>query len=191
MQPFCIGPVSPRSFVVSTTTGNAVSPIVVTTTLPHSFAAGDIVTLVAVGGNTAAVGTWVAQQVTPTTVALFNSQTGLPSMGNGAYSAGGTISAPTQLSYAANDNLAGNRSVARIHWSTAVTNTGTGTFAGIAGLNQSTFQNVIREMNKNSAATGRIDFYDLGFDTSVMNLTDYWVDCIVPTDIVMCTYWRA
>jgi hypothetical protein len=191
MQPYSIGPLFPRSFAVSTTTGNLVSPIVVTTTAPHSFVNGDIVSLLAVTGNTAALGTWLAAQVTPTTVALFNTATGAASTGNGAYVSGGTISAPTQLAYAANDKLAGNPKVARIHFSTAVTNAGTGTLVGIAGLNQVTFQNVIREMNKNGAATGRLDFYDLGFESSIMTLTDYWIDCLIPTDLVMVTYWRA
>jgi hypothetical protein len=191
MQPYSLGPLSPRSFVVSAATGNAVSPIVVTTTVAHSFAAGDIVTVLAVTGNTNAVGTWAAQQITPTTVALYNATTGAASVGNGAYISGGTITAPTQLGYAANDKLAGNAKVAKIYFATTAGNTGAVTFVGIAGLNQSTLTSVIREMNKN-AATGRIDFYNLDFDgNNVLNLTDYWIDCLLLTDMVMVTYWRS
>lgn len=191
MQPYSIGPLSPRSFAVSTTTGNGVSPIVVTTTAPHSFANGEVVTLLAVGGNTAAVGTFIAQAITPTTAALYIAATGLASTGNGAYTTGGTISAPTQVTYAVTDKLAGNTKVAAIHFSTAIGNTGNGTFVGLAGMNQLSLQGVIREMNKNSAGTGRIDFYDMGFPNNVLNLTDYWIDALVPGDLVMVTYWRA
>jgi len=192
MQPFSLGPLSPRLFVVSTTTGNAVSPIVVTTTLPHSFVNGDIVTLSAVTGNTNANGTFVAQSVGASTVALYSTATGLATTGNGAYISGGQISAPMQLFFAKNDpNTSGK--IAKLYFATAAANAKI-VLVGLAGTNQATLAGVIREMNIATATGGRLDFYNLDGDNTnnTLNLTDYWVDCIAPaTDVLNVTYWRA
>lgn len=190
MQPFSLGPLSPRQATVSTTTGNGV-PIMVTTTAPHSFVTGDIVTLSAVTGNTAANGTFGAQVLGPSTVALYITATGLAVSGNGNYSSGGIITAPTQLSYATGDRLI-NAKVAKLYFCTVLGNA-KAALVGVTGLNQATLAGVIREMNIDAAAGGRSDFYNLDGDgNNVLNLTDYWIDCIAPTsDLVLVTYWRS
>jgi len=73
-------------FAISTTTGAGVSPIVLTTAVPHSFINGSLLTVEGVGGNTNANGRWSATVLTPTTVALYGT-------GNAAYTLGGTIMA--------------------------------------------------------------------------------------------------
>lgn len=82
------------SFSISTTTGNGVSPIVVTTTAAHTFVKGATVTVSGVGGNTNANGRWTATPLTATKIALYNSA-GAATTGNAAYTSGGTIKAPT------------------------------------------------------------------------------------------------
>ena len=83
--------------VVSTTTGAAVSPIVVTTTAPHGLQAGEIVQITDVAGNTAANGIWYVSPTGLSTIALYSGWDGgthLPtgaSTGNGAYSASGKV----------------------------------------------------------------------------------------------------
>lgn len=71
---------------VSTTTGNGVTPIVVTTTSAHGLITGAVVTIASVTGNTAANGTFIA---TVTGASTFS----VPATGNGAYISGGTVTA--------------------------------------------------------------------------------------------------
>lgn len=59
------------------------TPIVITTESAHGLTTGDYVSVVNVGGNTAARGTW---QVTVLTATTFSLDT---SVGNGAYTRGG------------------------------------------------------------------------------------------------------
>jgi hypothetical protein len=77
-------------FTVAAATGAGVSPIVITTSRPHTFMNGASVTVEGVDGNTNANGRWSATVLTPTTVAL-NGQNGAPSVGNAAYVSGGAI----------------------------------------------------------------------------------------------------
>jgi hypothetical protein len=190
MQPFTLGALTPRLFVVSTTTGNLVSPIVVTTTVTHSFVSGDFVTISAVTGNTAANGTWAVGFPTVTTLALF-SVSGAASTGNGAYVSGGQISAPTQLGFAANDSSASPK-VSKIYFEAAFANANVA-LVGLAGINQSTLAKVIRQLNKTTLGGGRLDFYNLdGTGDNIFTLNDYWIDCVAPsTDAVIATYWRG
>lgn len=60
------------------------TPIVVTTSDPHGFTDGFVVTVASVGGNTAANGTWVVDVQSSTTFVLRGSA------GSGAYTSGGT-----------------------------------------------------------------------------------------------------
>lgn len=85
-------------FAVSTATGAGVSPIVITTTAPHPFVNGSALEITGVGGNTNANGSWSAAVLTPTAVALY-SHAGEASIGNAAYSSGGTITAGTPHLY--------------------------------------------------------------------------------------------
>jgi len=80
-------------FTIATTTGAGVSPIVITTTAPHTFLNGSTLTLAGVEGNTNANGRWSATVLTTTTIALY-SKAGESSTGNGAYTSGGTIREP-------------------------------------------------------------------------------------------------
>jgi uncharacterized phage protein gp47/JayE len=61
------------------------NPIVLTTSTNHGFAAGDMLVVDQVAGNTAANGTWIAQSVTNNTVTLRNA------VGNAAYTSGGRV----------------------------------------------------------------------------------------------------
>ena len=79
-------------FAISETTGPNVSPIVITTTEPHTFLNGSSVTIAGVKGNTNANGRWSATVLSPTTLALV-SPTREPSNGNANYISGGTIMA--------------------------------------------------------------------------------------------------
>jgi hypothetical protein len=63
-----------------------VSPIVVTTTIAHGLSTGQSVVITGILGDTAANGTWTITVLSNTTFSL-NSSTG-----NGAYTAGGTVS---------------------------------------------------------------------------------------------------
>lgn len=78
------------SFTVSATTGAGVSPIVITTSAPHTFMNDSSLTIAGVGGNTNANGRWSARVLSSTTVALY-SQAGGASTGNAAYTSGGMI----------------------------------------------------------------------------------------------------
>lgn len=64
------------------------TPIVITSA-SHGLSTGTKVTIASVGGNTAANGTWIIDVVTANTFSLRTS------VGNGAYTAGGTWTAPT------------------------------------------------------------------------------------------------
>jgi hypothetical protein len=77
-------------FQISTMSGAGVSPIVVTTTTPHTFTNGDLLTIAGVGGNTHANGRWSATVLSSTMIALYI-QTGEPSAGNADYTSGGTV----------------------------------------------------------------------------------------------------
>ena len=59
------------------------TPIVITTAA-HGMVTPDVVTIAGVGGNTAANGTWIITRLTATTFSLRGS------VGNGAYTSGGT-----------------------------------------------------------------------------------------------------
>lgn len=73
------------NYSVSTTSGNLVSPIQITTTAPHILTTGQTVTISGVTGNTNANGTF-------TITVLNNTQFTLNgTTGNGAYGGGGTI----------------------------------------------------------------------------------------------------
>src|SRR3990172_13323102 len=78
-----VGVKIPVAKTITSTTGDAVSPIVVTSTA-HGFTNGQEVNVVDVLGNTAANGTWVVANVAANTFELVGST------GNGAYISGGT-----------------------------------------------------------------------------------------------------
>ena len=85
------------AITISTTTGNGVSPIVVTTSSAHDLMTGDRVSIVGVRGNTAANGTWYVSKLSSTTIGLYPSWSAGAvsgtSTGNGAFSAGGSPTA--------------------------------------------------------------------------------------------------
>jgi hypothetical protein len=80
------------SFQIDSISGNGASPIVVTTTGPHSFLNGTIVRVGGVQGNANVNGHWVATVLGANQVALYNA-TGDPSIGTTNGATGGTISA--------------------------------------------------------------------------------------------------
>ena len=59
------------------------NPIVITTSGTHGLLTGRAVTIVGIGGNTAANGKWFITKLTTTTFSI-------PTSGNGAYTSGGT-----------------------------------------------------------------------------------------------------
>lgn len=69
------------------TAASNASPIVITTSAPHTFPSGAEVTISGVSGNTAANGTWTVAPVDATRFSLNGSS------GSGAYTSGGTASA--------------------------------------------------------------------------------------------------
>lgn len=73
------------SWNVSTTTGNGVSPIQITTSTTNNLVTGQIVAVNGVGGNTAANGTFVVTVINNTNFTL-NGTTG-----NGTFTSGGTV----------------------------------------------------------------------------------------------------
>lgn len=73
-----------QSYTVQTTSGNAVTPITITTTAPHTMTTGQIVTISGVTGNTNANGTWA---ITSTGSNTFT----IPATGNGTGSSGTII----------------------------------------------------------------------------------------------------
>lgn len=74
----------------SVTNATNATPIVITSA-GHGFKENAVITVAGVGGNTAANGTWRAQGVTTDTLELVDKDTGADSVGNGAYTSGGTI----------------------------------------------------------------------------------------------------
>lgn len=78
-------PTTPTGTATVSGASNA-TPIVITTSAAHALTSGDLVTLSAVGGNTAANGAWVINVLTATTFEL------LGSAGNAVYTTGGTVS---------------------------------------------------------------------------------------------------
>jgi hypothetical protein len=81
------------------------TPIVITTSVAHTFHDGDTVVVSGVGGNTAANGTWAITYLTTTTFSLDTS------VGSGAYTSGGTAVDVSMLPAATlpsdGDNLTG------------------------------------------------------------------------------------
>lgn len=75
------------TYQVSTTSGNLVSPISVTTTTTNTLVTGQIVTIQGVGGNTNANGNFIIT-VTNNTTFTLNGTTG-----NGAFTSGGSVTA--------------------------------------------------------------------------------------------------
>ncbi len=73
------------SFSISNITGAGISPMVITTSSPHSFMNGSFVRIAGVEGNTNANGGWIATVLSPTKVSVAAS-------GNRAYISGGKIS---------------------------------------------------------------------------------------------------
>ncbi len=71
------------------------TPIVITTSAAHGFTTGDYVRIVGVGGNTAANGGWNVTVLTTTTFRLLNGASN--SVGNGAYTSGGTWARETSV----------------------------------------------------------------------------------------------
>jgi hypothetical protein len=69
---------------VAVTGATNATPIVIATGANHGFITGAIITVASVGGNTAANGTWTITVVDPTHFSLNTS------VGNGAYTSGGT-----------------------------------------------------------------------------------------------------
>jgi hypothetical protein len=80
--------------VVSTVTGNGVSPIAVTFTAPHNLNTNDIYELEGILGNVAANGVWTITKVSATQISLNGST------GNGNYTHGGTGFAPISITSA-------------------------------------------------------------------------------------------
>lgn len=96
-------------------------PIVITTSLAHGRSTNQIVTIAAVGGNTAANGTWSITVLSDTTFSLTNSN------GNAAYTSGGTWA----LSTITSDNFFHTR----IRENSTMTGTGAITVTGaVAGF---------------------------------------------------------
>ena len=78
-------------FAIQNITGAGVSPIVITTAAPHNFMNASSVTIEGTGGNTNANGQWSATVLSSTTLALYGDD-GEASVGNAAYTSGGTVS---------------------------------------------------------------------------------------------------
>lgn len=76
---------TPVTRSVQSVSGNAVSPIVVTTTVPHGFGSGDYVTISGVGGNTNANG--ISKKITVLSSTSFS----VVGTGNANYTSGGTV----------------------------------------------------------------------------------------------------
>lgn len=191
MKLYCIGPVSPRFVAIASST-NA-NPIVITTSTPHGLASLDVVTVNGHLVNTNANGTF-SSAGTPITV-LSPTSLSIPVAGNGVGGATGTVSAPQQVINAPNfPSIPGvtDRSklmVARMLYTPVPFGTAT-LFIGAAGLNQATFQNVMRPINP-PPTLGIYDFYDLEHDgTNIFPIADYWIDAAKPgTESVLCSFW--
>lgn len=85
-MPTIVTGIGSLSLAVTGCTGNGVSPIVLTVaSVPSSVAAGQLITVAGVGGNTNANGDKTITAVTTTTITFAGT-------GNGAYTSGGTIS---------------------------------------------------------------------------------------------------
>jgi hypothetical protein len=104
---------------ITGTTGNGVSPIVVTSN-GHGLYDGYIVTITGVAGNTAANGTFSVTRINANTFSLDNSS------GNGAWSSGGIITFYTKYASLYDQSAALQRQWARLFGltSNAVANTG-------------------------------------------------------------------
>jgi hypothetical protein len=79
-----VGDGTPLAALTITGATNA-TPIVVTTSTNHGVTDVSYAIVAGVGGNTAANGSWVVERVSNTTLTLRNS------VGNGAYTSGGTL----------------------------------------------------------------------------------------------------
>lgn len=85
-MPVFVTSIGSLSLAVTGCTGSGVSPIVLTVaSVPSSVAAGQLITVAGVGGNTNANGDKTITAVTATTITFAGT-------GNGAYTSGGTIS---------------------------------------------------------------------------------------------------
>lgn len=87
-----IGDGVPLAPLTITNATNA-TPIVVTTSAAHGVIDVSYATITGVVGNTAANGSWIVEAATPTTLTLRNS------VGNAAYTSGGTLTVQSTFAY--------------------------------------------------------------------------------------------
>lgn len=98
------GAVAAKASKVVSDATNA-TPIVITTSASHLLVDGDVVTIAAVGGNTAANGTFVVNVLTSNTFQLVNS------VGSGAYTSGGTVTPKGAIQTDSSDAYSADTSV--------------------------------------------------------------------------------
>lgn len=196
MKIYCLGPVAPRSVVVSAATD--ATPIVLT--LASALGTGnnalnpavDVLTIGGATGNTNANGSYGPGSY------LLNSPTSITLLGiagNGSYTGSSAIaSAPQQLIYCAKfPTIPGvtdvtKLMVARLLFTPIPAGTAS-LLVGTAGLNQGNFNGVFRPINP-PPATGIYDYYDLDGDANVFAIVDYWVDALKPgTEAVLSSFW--
>jgi hypothetical protein len=79
---------NPNKGTKTITGASNATPIVITTSSPHGYSNGQLVTVFGVNGNDSADGTWAIDNVTSTTFELEDSA------GSGTYAGGGTVADP-------------------------------------------------------------------------------------------------
>lgn len=101
------------------TAASNATPIVITSTA-HGLVTGDAVTVAAVGGNTAANGNWLVTKIDANTFSLDGS------VGNGAYTSGGTAVRMLRFQSIVGANIQGGRLIkARVVTNNATVTNGT------------------------------------------------------------------
>lgn len=121
IETFNADPVLGAGSALTITNATNATPIVVTTSAAHGFSDGDQVIVASVGGNTAANGGGIPQLIdvlTSTTFALVGS------VGNGAYTSGGTATHRNQVVYSASRAIVRNLSCFWFANGSGITNAG-------------------------------------------------------------------
>ena len=94
IQPLAVGFVTSVTSMLAATGATNTTPIEITTVNAHGLATGAMLTIAGVTGNTAANGTWSIFVTGPTTFRLTGS------VGNGAYTGGGSLTTRVLVAYA-------------------------------------------------------------------------------------------
>jgi len=175
MQAKSLGKITPKNGSITGAT-NA-TPIVITSTA-HGLATGDYVDVSSVGGNTAANGFW------PITVVDANSFSLNGSVGNGAYTSGGTFIRVERITTDATIKATS------IRFQVVIGEAGRA-FVGLVGMNKTTHAGVLKQLWPTGGGGGVADMFEIDdSDGNSLTLADFYVAVNTASEGVIVAYMQ-